>query len=180
MKKLFALAVVAVMILGAGCSSNTTTSTGTEPSNPRITPSTDRGNDVASNSDRDMNSDGDGDDMSDMDRSSTSSETSTTPSKMMPASSTMPMGPMTKTSTSTTKMYTMVEVKAAGTPDKCWTTIEGKVYDLTLWEKMHPGKEPAILKLCGIDGTTLFEKQHGGQEQMLKALSMLQIGVLKK
>jgi cytochrome b involved in lipid metabolism len=161
MKKVIALAVFTLIILGAGCSSSpsvenpvmypTSSESATSSNQPPTLPSTQ------------------------IVPTSTVSATSTSKT-----TSTSLIGPLTNAPTSTTKVYTLVEVNAANTPEKCWTTINGKVYDLTLWEKMHPGKEPAIMKLCGIDGTSLFTNKHGGQEQMEQALAMLQIGMLKK
>lgn len=63
------------------------------------------------------------------------------------------------------KTYTMAEVKMANTPDKCWTVIRNKVYDVTAFINKHPGGDKNILKLCGIDGTSLFVNKHGGMPQ---------------
>ncbi len=80
---------------------------------------------------------------------------------------------------SSTKMYTMDEVKAANTPEKCWTVIRGTIYDLTAWISKHPGGERGILSLCGTDGTAKFTGKHGGQAGPEKALSGFEIGKLK-
>jgi cytochrome b involved in lipid metabolism len=40
-----------------------------------------------------------------------------------------------------------------------WTVIDGKVYNLTPFVKMHPGGK-AILRAAGIDGTEIFRKYH--------------------
>ena len=37
----------------------------------------------------------------------------------------------------------------------CWTVVDGKVYNLTPFVKMHPGGK-AILRAQGIDGTEIF------------------------
>lgn len=39
--------------------------------------------------------------------------------------------------------------------EDCWTTINGKVYDLTDFVLNHPGGE-GIVKLCGIDGSEIY------------------------
>lgn len=168
MKKFFAIASLAVILLGAGCSNSTSdyskyqgTPTSSDVpttdvvSNPPVQPVT-----------------------------VTPSTTVNTPEatttfvnpdiKHAPIVSTTPTVP-----TTSPKTLTMSDVQAANTPAKCWTAINGKVYDVTAWEKKHPGGEPAILKLCGIDGSSLFNKQHGGQPQPEKALAGFQIGVLK-
>jgi len=77
------------------------------------------------------------------------------------------------------KTYTMAEVQAASDPENCWTAINGKVYDLTAWINKHPGGDKNILKLCGTDGSSLFNGQHGGQEKQENVLKGFSIGVLK-
>lgn len=77
------------------------------------------------------------------------------------------------------KSYTMEEVKANNTPAKCWTAINGNVYDLTTWEKKHPGGEQNILKLCGTDGSAAFNRVHGGKKLQEDTLATFKIGVLK-
>ncbi len=78
-----------------------------------------------------------------------------------------------------TAAYTMDEVQAANTQDKCWTAVIGKVYDLTNFINKHPGGSKAVLGLCGKDGTSAFTKKHGGQPKPEQELAGLQIGVLK-
>ena len=41
----------------------------------------------------------------------------------------------------------------------CWTAVDGKVYDITNFVKLHPGGRK-ILRASGIDGTELFKKYH--------------------
>lgn len=88
--------------------------------------------------------------------------------------------PATPPTTSGLRTYTMAEVGAANNAQKCWTAINGKVYDVTEWAKKHPGGAPNILKLCGMDGSNFFNGKHGGQENPEKTLTGMQIGVLKK
>ncbi|PIZ96617.1 MAG: hypothetical protein COX80_00875 [Candidatus Magasanikbacteria bacterium CG_4_10_14_0_2_um_filter_33_14] len=85
----------------------------------------------------------------------------------------------TTPTTSTVKSYTMAEVKAGNSAQKCWTAVSGKVYDLTSALVLHPGGKAAMMKLCGIDGTSAFNNQHGGQSNPMSMLNGLQIGVLK-
>lgn len=80
----------------------------------------------------------------------------------------------------TSTMYTMAEVAAANTAQKCWTTIDGNVYDLTTWIDQHPGGKANIMKLCGIDGAKEFKAQHGTQRKPAQELAGLLIGVLKQ
>lgn len=59
----------------------------------------------------------------------------------------------------------------------CWSTINGNVYDLTSWIPNHPGGEQNILRLCGIDGSSLFNRQHGRNNRVLSVLAGFKIGV---
>jgi cytochrome b involved in lipid metabolism len=77
------------------------------------------------------------------------------------------------------KTYTMAEVQAASSPEKCWSAINGKVYDLTAWINKHPGGDKNILKLCGLDGTAAFNGKHGGQAKPEATLAGFEIGTLK-
>lgn len=75
--------------------------------------------------------------------------------------------------------YTMAQVAAANSASKCWSVVNGEVYDLTSWIKMHPGGAGAILSLCGIDGTQAYNAMHGGKSRPANELSSLKIGILK-
>jgi cytochrome b involved in lipid metabolism len=78
-----------------------------------------------------------------------------------------------------TPSYTMAQVALANSASKCWSAINGNVYDLTSWVNMHPGGASAILSLCGIDGTQAYSAMHGSQPRPANELSSLKIGVLK-
>lgn len=86
----------------------------------------------------------------------------------------------TTTTPTTSATYTMAEVGAANTTQKCWTTIDGNVYDLTTWINQHPGGKANIVKLCGIDGAKEFVAQHGAQRKPVQELASLLIGTLKQ
>lgn len=86
----------------------------------------------------------------------------------------------TKTVSSTAKTFSLEEVKKHNKDGNCWTTISGKVYDLTTWPAKHPGGDKAIFAICGIDGTTAYNKAHGGQEKPEKVLDGFYIGELAK
>jgi cytochrome b involved in lipid metabolism len=60
----------------------------------------------------------------------------------------------------------------------CWVAIDGNVYNLTDWVSKHPGGPDKIIKLCGKDGSVIFNGQHGGQPQPEAALAMFKIGTL--
>lgn len=92
-----------------------------------------------------------------------------------------PTGTQTTTSQQSTggKTYTMADVQSASTPEKCWSAINGQVYDLTAWINKHPGGDKNILKICGIDGSSAFNAKHGGQAKPEETLKGFAIGVLK-
>ena len=74
--------------------------------------------------------------------------------------------------------YTMADVRANATPAKCWSAIDGNVYDLTRWISAHPGGASPIRFLCGIDGTNAFKAQHANQSNPMSRLSSYLLGPL--
>ena len=82
------------------------------------------------------------------------------------------------TTPSTLKSITKAEIAKHNKPADCWTTINGKVYDLTAFVTKHPGGDKAIFSICGIDGSKAFNNQHGGQEQPETTLKGFDIGTL--
>ncbi len=76
--------------------------------------------------------------------------------------------------------YTKAEVAIHKDATSCWSIINGMVYDLTSWIGKHPGGERAILKICGRDGTSLFEGEHGGDAKPESALSSFLLGPLSE
>jgi cytochrome b involved in lipid metabolism len=86
----------------------------------------------------------------------------------------------TPSATATPAGYTMEQVKANNTSSKCWSAINGKVYDLTTWINSHPGGPGAITSLCGTDGTSSFNGMHGGSGQPASRLAGYLLGPLNK
>jgi len=60
----------------------------------------------------------------------------------------------------------------------CWSSINGKVYNLTNWISSHPGGPNKIIMICGKDGSQLFDAQHSGQTKPENILSGFYIGNL--
>ncbi|CAH6721097.1 increased recombination centers protein 21 [[Candida] jaroonii] len=52
------------------------------------------------------------------------------------------------------------ELKLHNKVDDCWTSINGKVYNITPYVNFHPGGVKEIMKSAGRDGTMLFNKYH--------------------
>lgn len=87
--------------------------------------------------------------------------------------------PATKPVTTGPKTYTMAEVAAANSAANCLTVINGSVYNLTDWIDKHPGGDRNILRICGIDGSSAYNRQHGGQSRPEAILADYKVGVLK-
>ncbi len=58
------------------------------------------------------------------------------------------------------RKISMQEVERHNTPDDCWVVINGKVYDLSLFHKEHPGGAEVITNNAGKDVSTLFNPVH--------------------
>ena len=76
--------------------------------------------------------------------------------------------------------YTMAQVSANKSAAKCWSVINGDVYDLTKWVNAHPGGAGAILSLCGTDGTQDFDAMHRSQGRPISVLGNYLLGPLTK
>ncbi len=79
-------------------------------------------------------------------------------------------------SSSSGSVITAAMVATHATPTDCWTTISGRVYNLTPFIASHPGGVARIVALCGTNGTAAFTGQHAGNQAALAALAPLQIG----
>ena len=78
-----------------------------------------------------------------------------------------------------TSVFTLAQIAEHDSVESCYTAIAGSVYDLTPFVAVHPGG-PAILALCGIDGTEKYMKQHGASDSHREHLATLKIGTLLK
>ena len=81
------------------------------------------------------------------------------------------------TASGTKPLITLAEIATHNTKADCWTTIEGKVYNMTSFIPSHPGGDK-ILVVCGKDGTQAFMNQHNNGQMQLNILSQLYIGDL--
>ena len=73
---------------------------------------------------------------------------------------------------------TRAQVAQNNSAAKCWSIIDGVVYDLTQWIKAHPGGASPIEFLCGKDGTNAFVAQHGGRPNPAARLATYLLGPL--
>lgn len=76
--------------------------------------------------------------------------------------------------------YTMAQVKANKSKSKCWSAINGNVYDLTAWIGLHPGGEGSIESLCGTDGSASFNAMHANKSKPESRLASYLLGPLTK
>ena len=101
-----------------------------------------------------------------------------TPTPTVAAPSPTAKATPTPTPSTTQAGYTMADVKKANTRAKCWSAIDGNVYDLTAWISAHPGGASAITFLCGIDGSNAFKAQHENQSRPAMNLTKYLLGPL--
>lgn len=94
------------------------------------------------------------------------------------ATTTTTVNTETGTATEGSPSYKLADIATHNSASSCYSVINGKVYDLTLWINMHPGGKNKILSICGIDGTSSFEAKHGGESKPLSALSRFHVGNL--
>ena len=76
--------------------------------------------------------------------------------------------------------YTLTEVATRNTQANCWTVVFDKVYNITSYINNHPGGASSISKICGKDGTSIFDNKHGGSSSQAIILSTYKIGALYK
>lgn len=78
-------------------------------------------------------------------------------------------------------VYTTADIAAHAVVSDCWTAIRGVVYNITDWIPKHPGTEEArenLIRMCGHDGSGLFEDQHLTDANARSVLGTMQIGYL--
>ena len=57
----------------------------------------------------------------------------------------------------------MEEIAKHDSEYDAWTVVEGRVYNITRFAKLHPGGKK-IFRAAGKDGTEIFKKFHKGVE----------------
>ena len=67
----------------------------------------------------------------------------------------------TPTPTATSAGFNKANVALHNTKTDCWSYVDGKVYNLTLWIKEHPGGEDVIISMCGSNGADMLHGHHG-------------------
>ncbi|CAB4866966.1 MAG: hypothetical protein F2793_02505 [Actinobacteria bacterium] len=82
----------------------------------------------------------------------------------------------TGSSASSSAAITAATVALHNSAADCWTTISGRVYDVTAYIARHPGGSARILSLCGIDGSAAFAGQHAGDSTAMAALAPFAVG----
>lgn len=86
----------------------------------------------------------------------------------------------TGTTTPGAPSYTLAQIATHNNASSCYSAINSKVYDLTLWINVHPGGKDKILSICGTDGSAQFNAQHSGQRKPMTALARFLVGTLTK
>lgn len=76
------------------------------------------------------------------------------------------------------KSYTMEEVAKHNSPEDLWIVIDGGVFDVTEWQKDHPGGKKMLQKVGGKDATKFFHKYHDVDNVMRKFGNKFRIGSL--
>ena len=80
-----------------------------------------------------------------------------------PAISTKQSFSPTPTPTSTTNNLSISKAVVATHSNKadCWSYVDSKVYNFTLWIKEHPGGEDVVISMCGGNGAEILRGHHG-------------------
>ncbi|CZR63808.1 related to Delta(5) fatty acid desaturase [Phialocephala subalpina] len=72
--------------------------------------------------------------------------------------------------------FTIEQLRSAGTSERAWVAIRGKVYDVTEFAARHPGGRDFLMATVGRDATAMFESLH--DPKAIKVLAKRQIGTL--
>lgn len=61
--------------------------------------------------------------------------------------------------------YSAAEVARHRTPEDCWVSIAGKVYDITPFVDIHPGDIELMKRYCGKDSSGPYAIKESGKEK---------------
>lgn len=75
------------------------------------------------------------------------------------------------------KELTLSDVAAHGKPGDMWLAVDGYVYDLSKFGRMHPGGEVVLREWAGKDATEIFFEMH--RTEVLQKYQRLRVGRLK-
>ena len=80
-----------------------------------------------------------------------------------------------------TPSYTWNQVQKHTTTDSLWVIIHDKVYDVTEFQKSHPGSAKPFLYYAGKDATAGFEKitKHAINEDIGQYMANMCIGTIR-
>lgn len=84
-------------------------------------------------------------------------------------------------SASVMKAFTEEEVAQHNTKESLWTIVDGKVYDITSWQRKHPGGSKVLFKgMAGQDGTQkLLNAPHRDHNEIMSMMdNMFKIGFI--
>ncbi|CAG82239.2 acyl-CoA dehydrogenase/oxidase [Yarrowia lipolytica] len=77
------------------------------------------------------------------------------------------------------EQYTPEQVAEHNSPESLWIIIDGNVFDLTEFQKEHPGGKKILKRVAGKDATKFFHKYHDAPKIMRKVGHKFKIGTLK-
>ena len=81
----------------------------------------------------------------------------------------------------TDPIYTLAEVAKHNTPEDCWMTIDGQVYDLGTYLPRHPAPPAIMLPWCGKEASQAYRTKTIGRPHSSYAdqlLATYRIGAL--
>lgn len=76
------------------------------------------------------------------------------------------------------RWYSAADVAKHSSEANCWISVNGNVYDVTKLANTHTGGSEAILKVCGKDGSAIFNRRHGNQTELQTEFENYKIGIL--
>lgn len=77
-----------------------------------------------------------------------------------------------------TREITVSELRKHHAANDCWVAIDGRVFDLTEYARIHPGGSAMIQKFAGKDGSQIFNAVHAAEILDSPLAQRYQVGVL--